>query len=230
MDKIEIVHRDEDFVVAVKPSGLLTMPGRGAAASEKNLRDMLSAALDGPAMVVHRLDRDASGLILFARNEKAHRYFSGLFGTDERASGPVPGERPAVKEIRKRYLAAVEGLVAEERGEVDKPVRTYGSGRMGVGFGGKPSVTKYKVLERYKRATLLEAELLTGRRHQIRVHLYHIGHPVIGDRLYGDQTRQAGYPRLMLHSYSLEFRDMAGRKRTLTCDPPEDFQCVLPFL
>ncbi len=232
MSNIEIIFQDDDCVVVNKPSGLLTMPGRGPASGEKNLRDMLSLSPVGSVFVVHRLDRDASGLILFARGERAHRYFSQLFGSDMPQPDPDTGRYPEKKEkeIVKKYLAAVEGIVEGGRGEVDKPIRTYGSGRMGVGFNGKPSVTKYAVLERYKRSTLLEVELVTGRRHQIRVHMYHIKHPVIGDRLYGDPARQAAYPRLMLHSYSLEFRSMAGAKKKLKADPPDDFLNVLPFL
>ena len=211
----ETVFEDEDYIVVDKPSGLLTMPGRGPAAREKNLLALLTQALKRPMFVVHRLDKDASGLIVFAKNEKAHRYFSIMFET---------------KAIKKKYLVAVEGEVSPRRGEVDKPIKTYGSGRMGVGFDGKDSLTKYAVLEQYKRSTLLEVQLITGRRHQIRVHMYYMKHPVIGDRLYGDQAKQAAYPRLMLHSYSLEFIDMAGKKRTFQADPPKDFLSVLPFL
>ena len=215
MSDFETVFEDEDYIVVDKPSGLLTMPGRGPAAREKNLLALLTRALKRPMYVVHRLDKDASGLIVFAKNEKAHRYFSILFET---------------KAIKKKYLVAVAGDVAPRRGEVDKPVKPYGSGRMGVGFDGKDSLTKYEVLEQYKHSTLLEVQLITGRRHQIRVHMYYIKHPVIGDRLYGDQAKQAAYPRLMLHSYSLEFTDLAGKKKTLKADPPKDFLSVLPFL
>jgi tRNA pseudouridine32 synthase/23S rRNA pseudouridine746 synthase len=215
MAAFETVFEDEEFILVNKPSGLLTMPGRGPAAREKNLLALLTQALKRPMFVVHRLDKDASGLILFAKNENSHRYFSILFET---------------KEIKKKYLVAVEGHVEEKRGLVDKPIQAYGSGRMGVGFKGKASVTKYEVLEKYKRSTLLEVQIITGRRHQIRVHMYYIKHPVIGDLLYGDQLKQSAYPRLMLHSYSLEFKDMAGKKRTFQVDPPKDFMSVLPFL
>ncbi|MEI7482521.1 MAG: RNA pseudouridine synthase [Elusimicrobiota bacterium] len=215
MSPFEVIFEDDDYIVVNKPSGLLTMPGRGPAAREKNLLALLTQALKRPMYVVHRLDKDASGLIVFAKNEKAHRYFSIMFET---------------KAIKKKYLVAVEGDVAPRRGEIDKPIKPYGSGRMGVGFDGKDSLTKYEVLEQYKNSTLLEVQLITGRRHQIRVHMYYMKHPVIGDRLYGDQVKQAAYPRLMLHSYSLEFADMAGKKKTLKVDPPKDFLSVLPFL
>jgi len=215
MSQLQTVFEDDEYIVVNKPSGLLTMPGRGPAAKEKNLLALLTQAQKRPMFVVHRLDRDASGLILFAKNENSHRYFSKLFET---------------KDIKKKYLVAVEGRVQEKRGEVDKPIQAYGSGRMGVGFNGKNSITRYQVLEHYKRSTLLEVQIITGRRHQIRVHMYYIKHPVIGDPLYGDQARQSAYPRLMLHSYKLEFTDMAGKKRSLETDPPKDFINVLPFL
>jgi len=215
MKPLETIFEDDDYIAVNKPSGLLTMPGRGPAASEKNLLALLTKTLKHPVFVIHRLDKDASGLILFAKNEKAHRFFSALFES---------------RDIKKKYLVVVEGFVEGKKGEVDKPVQAYGSGRMGVGFDGKPSVTRYAVVERYKRSTMLEVDLVTGRRHQIRVHMYYIKHPVLGDRLYGDPARQSAYPRLMLHSYTAEFTDMSGRKRSLRAEPPADFVNALPFL
>lgn len=225
------VFEDENYILADKPSGLLTMPGRGAAARERNLLALLTRKLKRPMFVVHRLDKDASGLILFAKNAAAHKYFSGLFERTSMQIGGPEGQNAAdeAKNIEKKYLAAVHGRVAGN-GEVNVPIKAFGSGRMGVGLGGKDSVTRYEVLERYKKATLLEVELISGRRHQVRVHLYHIGHPVIGDRLYGDQALQADYPRLMLHSYSMKFLDMEGKKREFKADPPADFHGVLPCL
>lgn len=223
------VFEDEDYIVVDKPSGLLTMPGRGAAAREKNLLALLTQKLKRPMFVVHRLDKDASGLILFAKSSAAHKYFSGLFERTSLKCGAGDGPAAKAEGIEKKYLAAVHGIV-RSGGKVDVPVRAFGSGRMGVGLGGKDSLTKYEVLEVYKNAALLEVELLTGRRHQIRVHMYHIGHPIIGDRLYGDQAVQANYPRLMLHSYSMKFRDMGGKKKEFKADPPADFLGVLPCL
>jgi tRNA pseudouridine32 synthase / 23S rRNA pseudouridine746 synthase len=231
MQLYETVFEDEDYIAVNKPSGLLTMPGRGPAARQKNLLALLTQALKRPMFVVHRLDKDASGLILFAKNAAAHKYFSGLFERTSMQIGGPEGQNAAneAKNIEKKYLAAVHGRT-DARGEVNVPIKAFGSGRMGVGLGGKDSVTRYEVLERYKKATLLEVELISGRRHQIRVHLYHIGHPVIGDRLYGDQAVQANYPRLMLHSYSMKFLDMGGKKKEFKVNPPADFHGVLPCL
>ena len=213
-EDLEIVKESKDLLIVNKPSGVLTMPARGGLAGEKHLVGLLHQRF-GRVFVVHRLDRDASGLIMFARTEKAHRYYSGLFET---------------RAVEKKYLVAVEGKVRGERGEIDKPLKQRGSGRMSVVFDGKASLTKFSVLERLKSATVLEVSIVTGRRHQIRAHLYSIGHPVIGDPLYGEAARQAKYPRLMLHSWRLKFKEMSGKDVRFEADPPEDFLGVLKVL
>lgn len=211
----EVVRETPDLLVINKPSGLLTMPARGELAKEKHLVGLLHQRF-GKVFVVHRLDRDASGLILFARTEKAHRYYSGLFET---------------RAVEKHYLVAVEGKVADKRGEIDKPLKQRGSGRVSVAFDGKASVTSYEVLERHKSATVLDVSIATGRRHQIRAHMYSIGHPVIGDRMYGDAVKQARYPRLMLHAWRLKFNDMKTCSPVrFEADPPKDFMGVLKVL
>jgi len=210
----EIVYEDADIIAVNKPSGLLTMPGRGDAASEKSALSIFRVSRR-PLFVVHRLDRDASGLLLLARSAEAHRYYSGLFET---------------RDIGKKYLVAVQGIVAEKKGEINKPLSQGGSGRVSVEFDGKPSVTRYETLEHYKDATMLEVSILTGRRHQIRVHMYSIGHPVIGDKVYGDLRRQSRWPRLMLHAYELKFTNRSGKRTALRLEPPKDFMSVLPFL
>jgi len=213
-DKLEIVRETPELLVVNKPSGLLTMPARGELAKAKHLVGLLHQRF-GTVYVTHRLDRDASGLIIFARTPEAHRYYSGLFET---------------REVEKKYLVVVEGKVAEERGEIDKPLKQRGSGRMSVAFDGKASLTKYKVLERHKSATVLEVSIVTGRRHQIRAHMYSIGHPVLGDSMYGDSVKQAKYPRLMLHSWKLRFKDTNGKVIAVECYPPKDFMGVLKVL
>ena len=210
----EVVRETPELIVVNKPSGLLTMPARGELAKAKHLVGLLHQRYGG-VFVTHRLDRDASGLIIFARTPEAHRYYSGLFET---------------REVEKKYLVAVQGKVKENKGEIDKPLKQRGSGRMSVVFDGKASLTRYQVLERLKSATVLEVSIVTGRRHQIRAHLYSIGHPVIGDPMYGDAAAQARYPRLMLHSWKLRFKDMSGRLVSLEADPPEDFLGVLKVL
>ena len=211
---IEVLKETPELLVVNKPSGVLTMPARGGLAREKHLVGLLHQRF-GKVFVTHRLDRDASGLILFARTAEAHRYYSGLFET---------------RAVEKTYLVAAEGRVEEKKGEIDKPLKQRGSGRMSVAFDGKASLTRYLVLERLKKATILEVSIVTGRRHQIRAHLYSIGHPVIGDPMYGEAAKQAAYPRLMLHSWKLKFKSMDGRQLSFEADPPADFMGVLKVL
>ena len=213
-NELEIVRETPELLLVNKPSGLLTMPARGGLAKEKHLVGLLHQRF-GSVFITHRLDRDASGLILFARTPEAHRYYSGLFET---------------RAIEKKYLVVAEGKVAEDRGEIDKPLKQRGSGRMSVAFDGKRSLTRYSVLERLRGATLLEVSIVTGRRHQIRAHLYSIGNPVLGDSLYGDAAKQAKFPRLMLHSWRLRFTDLAGKTMSVEADPPADFLGVLKVL
>lgn len=214
MKNYEIVRETPELLVVNKPSGMLTMPARGDLADAKHLVGLLHQRF-GKVFVTHRLDRDASGLIIFSRTPEAHRYYSGLFET---------------RAIEKKYLVVVEGKVAEERGEIDKPLKQRGSGRMSVAFDGKRSLTRYTVLERLRGATLLEVNIVTGRRHQIRAHMYSLCNPVLGDSLYGEADKQARYPRLMLHSWRLRFTDMAGKTMSIEADPPADFMGVLKAL
>jgi RluA family pseudouridine synthase len=198
--------------VAAKPSGVPVIPGRSAAAGPC-LRALVEAAR-GPVFVVHRLDADASGAVVFAKDEASHRDLCLQF--ERRQTG-------------KTYLAAVQGVVAED-GSMDRPIREYGSGRMGVSSGGKPSLTRWHVLERFSAASLLEVAPATGRRHQIRVHLYAAGHPILGDRLYGRDRPVGGAPRLMLHGLEISFRSADGSRKRVRCDPPVEFARVLASL
>jgi RluA family pseudouridine synthase len=203
-----------------KPAGQLVIEGRrledGAALSGKGEQppcedaaplgtETLKAQVERHAgtkiFVVHRLDREASGLVLFAKDPDCHRLLCGQF---------------ARRQVHKTYQALASGAVAED-GIVKAPVREYGSGRMGVHPEGKPARTIYRVLKRLSAATLLEIEPLTGRRHQIRVHLYHIGHPIVGDDRYGKELPVGGAPRLMLHACRLVFRHPGGSESSPSC-------------
>ena len=204
------IYQDENVLAVSKPAGVAVIPGRGLA--EEPLKAVLERSLGARLYVAHRLDRDASGLVVFAKNAASHRSLCLQF----------EGRR-----VRKKYLALVLGRVDASRGEVDRPIRAFGSGRMGTGPGGKPSRTLYRVLERFADASLLEVEPSGGRRHQIRVHLCGIGHPIVGDPLYGGPRPVGGASRLMLHALELGFRLPDGRPIVLRADPPPDFQAVL---
>jgi RluA family pseudouridine synthase len=205
-----ILYQDEDLLAADKPEGLASIPGRGPD------RDCLTARLApsfGRLFVVHRLDAEVSGVILLARNAAAHRALNDQF---------------AGREVRKTYCAVVHGLVRPDRGRIDRPIRAFGSGRMGIDAGrGKPSVTEFAVVERLARFTRVTAWPLTGRRHQIRVHFYALGHPIAGDRRYGDKATQPAFARLMLHAASVSFLHPDGRNLTVASPLPETFLAEL---
>lgn len=191
---IETLYQDENFIAVNKPIGINTIPGRDNQVEQvheqvlvKNLEQILEKKL----YVVHRLDKQVSGVVVFAKNPASHKYLNDLFATGR---------------VSKEYLALVHGLIAENQATIDKPIREYGSGRMGVDYKkGKPSFTEYFVKERKKKFTLLRVNPKTGRRHQIRVHLYSIGHAIVGDLQYGDKIEALKYSRLMLHSEKLSF-------------------------
>ncbi len=208
----EILQENEDFITVNKPAGMLSIPARGSIKNEKSLFDLLTEKY-GRIYIVHRLDKEASGLIIFAKNPDAHKYLSRLFET---------------RKITKKYLVLVNGIIERENVEINKPIKQFGSGRMGIAENGKESVTMFKVIKRYKDYTLLQVSTLTGRRHQIRVHLYSIGHPVTGDKIYGEIKESAKYPPLMLHSWSVEFQDMSWMKINVKAEPPEDFKNYRP--
>ena len=190
---LERVHVDAACIVAVKPSGLLAVPGRG-----ERGRDCLAARVQAEfadALVVHRLDMATSGLMLFARGADAQRALSDAF---------------ARRAIDKRYCAVVHGRVASAQGEIDLPLIADWPNRplQKVDLErGKPSLTRYRVLgfDAERDATRLALEPVTGRAHQLRVHLQAIGHPILGDALYGSAEVQARAERLLLHAAGLRF-------------------------
>jgi tRNA pseudouridine32 synthase/23S rRNA pseudouridine746 synthase len=158
---------------------------------------------------VHRLDKEVSGVLVFARNAGAHRHLNRRF--DERT-------------VRKTYLAVVHGVITAPGGSIRSPIRQYGSGRMGVGENGKPAETDYDVVDRWSSATLVKIFPRTGRRHQIRVHFYSIGHSVVGDQRYGDAALQGRFPRLMLHALQISFLLPTLERVAIEADPPASFR------
>jgi tRNA pseudouridine32 synthase/23S rRNA pseudouridine746 synthase len=209
---VRILYETDDYVAVDKPEGVVSVSQAG----EGGLPGLLAGTISGKLFPVHRLDRDASGVIVFARNADAHRHLNREFDR---------------REVRKSYLAAVDGVPSSNRGQINAPLRQFGSGRMGVDAKrGKPSSTEWKVAERLADATFLRVHPTTGRRHQIRVHLYHIGHPILGDLRYGDRARQERFPRLMLHALTIEFTLPSGERVSVEAPPPPSFVAVLASL
>jgi RluA family pseudouridine synthase len=187
----------------------------GGIADDASLHAWVSRQVGARTFIVHRLDRGTSGVIVFAKTAEAHRVLSRAFES---------------REVAKRYLAVVEGHVRRAAATIDEPLRAFGSGRVGVDPEGRAAVTRYRRMERLRDADLLEVELITGRRHQIRVHCYAIGHPVLGDTRYGGVRPVGGAPRLMLHAARLTLPGPDARPLHLRADPPPDFEEVLDGL
>jgi 23S rRNA pseudouridine1911/1915/1917 synthase len=168
-----IIHEDEHLLIVHKPAGLLTIPDR-IAPEKDNLVGRLQQKYD-KVMVVHRLDRETSGILCFARNEDAHRNLSIQF------------EKHTVDKF---YHALLDGVLHVDEGEVDRPIGEHPviPGKMAISNSGKPSLTFYRALERFKRYTLAEVLIKTGRTHQIRVHMQSEGYPLAIDALYGKRN------------------------------------------
>ena len=209
---LTIVHEDADLLVIDKPAGLVVHPAPGNR-SGTLVNALLHAVRDLSGIggvlrpgIVHRLDRDTSGLMLVAKNDDAHR---GL------------AEQLRRRSIRRAYLAAAWGHLAEDEVRVDAPIGRHPTERkrMAVVEGGRAARTRFLRLERWRAADLVRAELETGRTHQIRVHLLHLGHPVVGDRTYAPERHRAfsgpdrawaaglakRVPRQFLHATELRF-------------------------
>ncbi len=202
---VPVIYHDDYIVVLDKPSGLLSVKGIGIDKIDC-LAVRVASAIEG-ARIVHRLDMDTSGVIVMARDADTHRELSRQFQD---------------REVEKKYLAEVGGLVEEERGLIDIPIRKdmENPPKQCVDFEqGKCSQTHWKVIERKELSTALELRPITGRSHQLRIHLREIGHPILGDDLYAPQEVLAMAPRLMLHAHSLTISHPANRERVTFTTP-----------
>ncbi|HEX2535863.1 MAG TPA: RluA family pseudouridine synthase [Chitinophagaceae bacterium] len=226
-----ILKETDDFVALNKPAGLLTIPDREGRLALKNAL----AAHYGEIFTVHRLDKDTSGLIVFARNAEAHKQLSVLFEG---------------RDVEKYYFGFVLGKPPEEAGSIDVPIGEHPGKRgvMTVLRKGKPSLTDYTVLESFRFFSWMEFRIHTGRTHQIRVHMKHLGHPIVCDDVYGDgkpvllssikkkfnlsKSEDEERPilsRLALHSARLRFT-LNGEDHALEAPLPKDLRALLQQL
>lgn len=207
------------YAAVDKPPGVAVVPTRTGSADDC-LKAHVEKELGGRIWVVHRLDKDTSGVVLFAREAEAHRALSMAF---ERG------------QAHKRYLALVEGRM-ERAQTIDAPIAAGRKGRMRIaraGEQGKPSQTRVRALQLFADASLVEAEPLTGRTHQIRVHLAHAGHPLLVDPLYGKEPPvklgAVEVARTPLHAARLEIA-LDGEALKFECEPPADFAAIVAAL
>lgn len=222
---LDIVYEDNDIVIVNKEKGMVVHPANGnpdgtlVNAIMAICKDSLSG-IGGEIRpgIVHRLDKDTSGLIIIAKNDKAHMVLSGMIKNHE---------------VKKTYIALVRGVVKENEATINMPIArsTKDRKKMAVSKIGKNAITHFKVLERYDGYTLLEINIETGRTHQIRVHLSYIGYPIVGDVVYSNGKNPFGVIGQMLHAKRLSFKHpITGEELDLEAPLPEYFDEVLKRL
>lgn len=216
---LDVLFEDADLVVVNKPAGMVVHPGAGnrthtlVHALLHHCAGKLSGigGVERPGLV-HRLDAETSGCLVIAKNDAAHQALAAQFKT---------------RTVEKIYLAWVRGEVRRPSGRIEAAIGRHPVHRkkMAAVSGGRPAITEWKLRERSATASLLECRILTGRTHQIRVHCAHLGHPVIGDRLYG-RAHGAGSPsRHLLHAWKLSFdHPSTGKRVSITAPMPDDFK------
>jgi len=232
---LQIIYQDNDLVVINKPSGWLTIPDRYDAKlpSVKKWFELKGE----PIFIVHRIDRDTSGLLLLARNEAAHKFFNQQF--EQRT-------------LTKIYFGLVTGNITEDEGTFDQPIEAHPTllGKMRVGRKGKSAITHYKVEQRFRGYTWVRFQIETGRTHQIRVHLQNAGHALVCDPIYGSETplllsyikrkkfnlskkeeeERPLLSRLALHASSVECKGLDGKDIKITASLSKDLDATLKQL
>ncbi len=222
---LDIVYEDDDVLVVNKPQGMCVHPAPGN--ERGTLVNALMyhcngglSAINGVIRpgIVHRIDKDTSGLLIVAKNNEAHLMLSDQLK-----------ERKAMR----KYVALVNGNIKEESGTINKPIARNPQDRkkMAIVVGGREAVTHFNVLERFGKYTLVECILETGRTHQIRVHMASIGHSIVGDPVYGIKKEKFNLPGQLLHAKTIGFvHPTTGKMMEFTSDIPQDFQNVLDKL
>ena len=222
---LEILYEDNDIIVVNKPKGMVVHPANGnpdgtlVNAIMSICKDSLSG-IGGEIRpgIVHRLDKNTSGAIIIAKNDKAHIALS---------------EQLKNHEIKKTYIALVRGFVKENNATINMPIARSKKDRkkMDVDKNGKEAITHFKVIKRYQDCTLLEINIETGRTHQIRVHLSHIGYPIIGDDVYSNGKNKWNIEGQCLHAKSLDFKHpITGKELHIEAPMPEYFEKILEEL
>lgn len=222
---LDVIYEDEDIIVINKAKGMVVHPAAGN--PDGTLVNAIMAHCKGKLSgiggelrpgIVHRLDKDTSGLLVIAKNDKAHLAMS---------------EQIQNREVKKTYLALVRGIVPENEATIKMPIgrSTKDRKKMAVTPKGKEAITHFKVLERFEKYTYLEVKIETGRTHQIRVHMAEIGHPVVGDMVYSNGKNEFQIEGQMLHAHRLEFKHPITKKdMCLEAPLPEYFVNIVSDL
>jgi 23S rRNA pseudouridine1911/1915/1917 synthase len=214
---LEVIYEDEDLIVINKPAGLVVHPGAGQRdhtlvnALLHHCRELSGIGGKERPGIVHRLDKETSGCLVAAKNDAAHRGLATQF---------------AERSVEKTYLALVAGKPRKTAGVIEEKIARHPvqRKRMAVTLRGRAALTRYRVLDSSTRASLIECELHSGRTHQVRVHLHHLGHPVLGDKVYGGKSTK-GFSRQMLHAWKLGFQHpRTGERRRFEAPTSADFE------
>ena len=217
---INIIYEDDDVIIINKESGMVVHPAVGnytgtlVNALIYKSKDLSSINGEFRPGIVHRIDKDTSGLLIVAKNDKAHAILADELKT---------------KKIKRKYIALVDGIINHDTGTIDAPIGRDEKDRKKMcvtSTNSKEAITHFKVIERYKKATLIECLLDTGRTHQIRVHMKYINHPVINDPVYGKKLY--GDFGQMLHAKEIEFIHPTTKKiMKFDCEVPNEFKMIL---
>ena len=222
---VPVIYEDKDIIVVNKPKGMVVHPANGN--PDGTLVNAILAMCKGSLSgiggeirpgIVHRLDKDTSGLLIVAKNDEAHIKMS---------------KQIQDRKVEKRYIALVRGNVPDDEATIDMPIARSKVDRkkMAVDKNGKEAVTHFKVLKRYGNYTLLEIKIDTGRTHQIRVHMSYIGYPVVGDSVYSSGKNEFGVEGQMLHARYLKFKHpITGKELNLEAPLPEYFEKIIKQL
>jgi 23S rRNA pseudouridine1911/1915/1917 synthase len=218
---LDIYYEDDDILVVNKPSGMVVHPGNGNYSHTlvnalKGYTDELSdEAGDIRCGIVHRIDKDTSGILLIAKTNESHRILSDCFKN---------------KTIKRRYIALVYGIIDANNGKIDAPIGRSKTDRKKMCVtdeNSKKAITNFKVLERYSNSTLLELSLETGRTHQIRVHLEYIGHPVVNDPVYGHKKLINDYGQMLHAAYLGFYHPIKHKWLEFNAPIPKEFNEIL---
>ena len=213
---IDIIYEDNDLLIINKKSGMVVHPAPGHYTGTLVNALLYTFDLEGDSIrpgIVHRLDKDTSGLMVVAKNEKMHDILANMIKD---------------KKVKRNYLALVEGVINHDTGTIDAPIGRdkYDRQKQAIDENGKEAITHFKVLKKYKDATLVECMLETGRTHQIRVHMKYINHPIINDPIY-NKKKSTEFGQ-MLHSKSIEFIHPKTKEVIhYEVDPPKEFLDIL---
>lgn len=222
---VPVIYEDKDIIVVNKPKGMVVHPANGN--PDGTLVNAILAMCKGSLSgiggeirpgIVHRLDKDTSGLLIVAKNDEAHIKMS---------------KQIQDRKVEKRYIALVRGNVPDDEATIDMPIARSKVDRkkMAVDKNGKEAVTHFKILKRYGNYTLLEIKIDTGRTHQIRVHMSYIGYPVVGDSVYSSGKNEFGVEGQMLHARYLKFKHpITGKELNLEAPLPEYFEKIIKQL